>query len=315
MIDNKIKILKDRAAMFSRVREFFGERGVLEVDCPSLGAFPSIDAHIDLIPAYYIGSQKRFLHSSPEYGMKRLLSLGLGDCYQLSHVFRDGECGEFHNPEFMMAEWYRVGGSFRGIVEETAEFVSLFIGDFPLKLISYREALLEYIGIDYLNASCSDLIECLEKRGFSMNSDLSLEDKDSLLNLLMGHYVEPHFGGENLWALTHYPASQAALANTIEKEGEPVAERFELYYKGVELANGYHELTDAVEQRKRFEEANGKREKIAKELLPIDERFLQALEKGLPDSCGVAVGFDRLMMLRNDRSSIGEVMPFSWEEA
>jgi lysyl-tRNA synthetase class 2 len=315
IMNNKIELLKDRALMLALARGFFEEKGVLEVDCPSLSACPSIDIHIDLIPAFYVGSQKRFLHSSPEYGMKRLLSLGIGDCYQLSHVFRDGECGELHNPEFMMAEWYRVGTSFQGMIEETVDFISLFLGRVSVKFISYREALREYIAVDYLTATCDDLVLCLEERGFSMNSDLSLEDKDSLLNLLMGHYVEPHFEGEILWVLTHYPASQAALANTIMKGDEQVAERFEIYFKGVELANGYHELTDAVEQRKRFEEANDKREIMGKVRLDSDGRFLQALEVGLPDSCGVAVGFDRLMMLRHDTPRIGDIMPFPWEEA
>lgn len=301
--------------MLAQVRSFFEKHSVLEVDCPSLCAFPSLDAHIDLIPACYAGSQKRFLHSSPEYGMKRLLSQGIGDCYQLSHVFRDGECGDFHNPEFTMAEWYRVGASFQEIIGETADFIGLFLGDLSLKSVSYREALQEFIGIDYLFATCNDLVACLERRGFSMNADLSLEDKDSLLNLLVGHYVEPHFDGDCLWVLTHYPASQSALAKVVTKGDELVAERFEIYYKGVELANGYHELTDVVEQRKRFVEANSKREQMGKDCLVMDGRFLQALEDGLPDSCGVAVGFDRLMMLRNDRSNIADVLPFPWEEA
>jgi elongation factor P--(R)-beta-lysine ligase len=148
-----------------------------------------------------------------------------------------------------------------------------------------------------------------------MHLDISLEDKDALLNLLLGHCVEPNFDGEAFWVLTHYPASQAALAKIIQEGEEMVAERFEVYYKGVELANGYHELNDPKEQRQRLVEANGKRKDLGKEFLSLDESFLQALEKGLPDSCGVAVGFDRLMMLRHGKSTIAEILPFPWSEA
>lgn len=315
MQDRKNSVLRDRAQMFSRVRAFFEEREILEVDCPILIRTASIDAYIDLISALYAGRRKFYLHSSPEYGMKRLLVSGIGDIYQFSHVFRDGECGDWHNPEFMMAEWYRVGMSFQDLIIEAVDFVRLFLGRFPLKRISYREAFQRFLGVDYLNISYRELLQCLEKYSILFRSEDCFEDKDALLHLLMSHAIEPHFQGEAFWVLEDYPASQAALSRTREKEGRMVAERFEIYFQGVELANGYHELADADEQRRRFLFANEKRKELGKEALPIDENFLKSLEEGLPDCCGVSVGFDRLMMLRHKAASVSEVIPFGWEES
>lgn len=313
---NRIAILHDRADMFAKVRSFFREKGVLEVDCPILTQGASVDAHIDLIPARYASSETRYLHSSPEYGMKRLLAQGIGDIYQLSHVFRDGECGFKHNPEFMMAEWYRCGFTFSQMIEETLEFIQLFLGDIPTMTLSYREVFRRYAKIDYLTATEQDLLAYLQKMEIPLYSGLEKEGKDALLNLILGTVIEPHLGEEGLCALAHYPASQAALARTVEREdGEKAAERFEVYYKGVELANGYHELADADEQRLRFMEANSHRKALKKDQLPLDEFFLEALSEGLPDCCGVAVGVDRLMMLRHRSRNIEEVIPFVWGKA
>jgi len=297
--------------MLATSRAFFAERGILEVDCPLLSASASVDAHIDLIPVTYQKNQIRYLHSSPEYGMKRLLAEGVGDIYQLSHVFRDGEHGRKHNPEFMMVEWYRCGITFHDMIVETAAFIQLFVGSgLPIQMISYREALQRYAGIDYVQMTPDDLTAFLQKKGIPPYSpNLS---KDDLLNLILGALVEPILGQSGLTVLTHYPASQAALAKTITLGNELVAERFEVYFQGIELANGYHELCNAQEQRQRLEEANQERIALGKQSLPIDENFLQALSKGLPDCCGVAVGFDRLMMLRQGVSSLEEILPFGW---
>lgn len=308
---DKISILRDRAGMLSSSRHFFAERHVLEVDVPMLTGSASVDAHIDLITGLS-GDEKRYLHSSPEYGMKRLLAEGIGDIYQLSHVFRAGEISHKHNPEFMMAEWYRLNFSFKQIVQETCDYIRLFLGDLPIEVVSYRDTIKRYTGIDYVHATAEEIIECLSTHKIECYSQIIEEGKDAALNLLLGTLVEPHLGKKGLYALTHYPASQAALAKTILLEEERVAERFEIYYQGVELANGYHELADAQEQRARLEEANLQRVSLGKMPLPIDEHFLRSLALGLPDCCGVAVGFDRLMMLRHNANEIHTVIPFHW---
>lgn len=300
--------------MLHKARMFFMERGLLEVDCPILSASASVDAHIDLIPATTPWGT-RYMHSSPEYGMKRLLAMGIGDIYQLSHVFRDGDSGSKHNPEFMMAEWYRVGMPFEELISETCDFIRLFLGDIKTTLISYREAFQRYGGFDYLSISNEELISLLKSKGIEPYANIEDEGKDALLNIVMGLLIEPNLGKEGLCALAYYPSSQAALAQTRLRGEEKVAERFEVYYQGMELCNGYHELADPKEQRQRFIESNAARKTLGKDVLPIDENFLQALELGLPESCGVAVGFDRLMMLRHQTSQIADVIPFSWNEA
>jgi lysyl-tRNA synthetase class 2 len=311
---NKIDLLRDRAAMLARARAFFADRHILEVDCPILSKRACVDAHIDLIPATYAQRDVCYMHSSPEYGMKRLIAQGMGDIYQLSHVFRDGESGRKHNPEFMMAEWYRIGIPFEALIEETLDFIRVFLGDLPHTVISYREALKQYAGIDYVTATREDLIHYMHEKNIAPSS-LEEEDHDSLLNYILGIVVEPQLGNGELCALAYYPSTQAALAQTRQKGDEKVAERFEVYFQGMELCNGYHELADAVEQRRRFEDSNQMRLSLGKAALPIDDYFLEALSNGFPDCCGVAVGVDRLMMLRHKQNEIGNVIPFRWDLA
>lgn len=301
--------------MLKKAREFFFERGVMEVDCPIITKYASVDTHIDLIPITYLGSKTRYLHSSPEYGMKRLLSLGCQDLYQLSHVFRDESFGVKHNPEFMMAEWYRVGMSFQEMMEETIAFVQLFLGEMPKAFISYRELFLKYAGFDYLKATEEELLKYIKKQNISSYLGIEKEGKDALLNLILGSQIEKELGKGEILALYHYPSTQAALAKTVQKDEELVAMRFEIYVEGIELANGYHELIKSDEQEERFKKANQERLFFGKKELPIDTCFLNALKTGIPDCCGVAVGFDRLMMLRLGAKSIQEIMPFGWEEA
>lgn len=309
---NRLSNLVDRAHRLSSARQFFKDRNVLEVDCPILTEGASIDAHIDLMPALFNGSETRYLHSSPEYGMKRLLVEGIGDIYQISHVFRDGEFGRKHNPEFCMAEWYRLGFTFEEMIQETVDFIRLFLGSLPSTTISYREAFLKIAEIDYLQSSNQELLNYLKP--FSC-PDIDINDKDGLLNLILGIVIEPKLGQDELTVLAYYPHTQAALAKKTVRDQEQVALRFEVYYQGVELANGYQELADPKEQRQRFLEANSQRLSLKKQPLPLDEKFLAALEKGLPECCGVAVGFDRLMMLRRGAMALSEVIPFDWSEA
>jgi lysyl-tRNA synthetase class 2 len=292
--------------MLAALRTFFKKRHVLEVDVPIVSRLASVDAHIDLVGAEVLGAPA-WLHSSPEYAMKRLLAEGIGDIYQLSHVFRDGELGARHNPEFMMIEWYRVGMSFDHLIEETCDLIRLFVGKRPHEIISYKEAFRRYVGIDPFHAPRAELQKCVP--------DILCNDREELLHAIMGMKIEPELGKEGLTVLAYYPPSQAALAKTQVVEGETVAERFEIYCEGIELANGYHELQDPQEQLRRLEEANELRRAMGKNTLPIDMRFIKALEKGLPECSGVAVGFDRLMMLRHGERKLEEVMPFIFDVA
>lgn len=304
--ESKLQILRDRAQMFAQARNFFAEKGVVEVDVPILSKGAPVDTYIDVMSTSLSTGEVGYLHTSPEYAMKRLLSQGIGDIYQMSHVFRDGDIGHLHNPEFTMVEWYRIGMTFPQLIEETLDFIRLFIGPEKAEWITYREAFKRYAGIDYISATVPELIACAPD---SLPKEAASWEKEVLLHYFMGFVIEPNF--QNLTVIKDYPPSQAALA----KMEDGVALRFEVYFKGVELANGFHELTDAKEQRRRFHEDNEERLQMGKKSLPLDENFLQALEMGLPDCCGVAVGFDRLMLLRHNKKHLEEVLPFAWHQA
>jgi lysyl-tRNA synthetase class 2 len=315
-LESKTVYLKDRALMLREARNFFHERGVLEVDCPALSSSSPIDLHIDVMKVALNKGETGYLHTSPEYGMKRLLATDIGDIYQISHVFRDGEIGPLHNPEFTMAEWYRIGFSFEQMIEETLGFIRLFLGELPKQAMTYRQTLQHFLGLDYLHAAPGELLAFAKAHNLDLPQDAASWDADTLLQLLISFLVEPKLGADALFVIQHFPASQAALSKTLTLEsGEPVACRFEVYYQGIELANGYHELTDPKEQRGRLEASNRARLSAGKEALKIDERFLSALECGLPDCCGVAVGFDRLMQLKHGLAEIRGVIPFVWDES
>lgn len=313
-LESRIDILKDRAQMLSRARLFLSSLGLIEVDTPSLSHAAPIDIHIDIMQVSVQDGCSGYLHSSPEYAMKRLIAGGLTDIYQIGHVFRYGEEGSLHNPEFTMVEWYKKEIPFEQIIQDTIAFIQLFVSDMPYKVISYRKLLRECTGIDYVTTGEEELCSYIEKKMDGFPSDIRTWDKDTLLQYIVCFAIEPHLGRGELTAVTHFPASQAALAAVTQIDDEPVGERFEVYLDGIELANGYHELTDPQEQRERLLLASKKREHMGKSALPIDELFLKALHKGLPDCCGVAVGFDRLMMLRHNKKTIRDVMPFSWQE-
>lgn len=311
----KIQLLNDRAFMLREARDFFFDRQIMEVDCPLITKYASIDVHIDLIPIQYLETETRYLHSSPEYGMKRLLSLGCGDIYQLAHVFRNEGHGNKHNPEFMMAEWYRIGFNLSQMIDETIAFIKLFIGNIPIVKLSYRETFLKFTGVDYLTAKFSELQAILKNHHIEPYPGIENEGKDAYLNLILGTIIEKELGKNEIFVLYHYPSTQAALAKTLVVNDEMVAERFEIYHQGIELCNGYHELLNVDEQRQRFCQTNLERLSLNKDELPIDEYFLQALKNGIPDCSGVAVGFDRLMMLRHNVEHIEQIVPFNWPTA
>lgn len=314
-----LEILRDRSKQLRSVRAFFEERHVCEVDTPLLCRGAALDAHIDLFATDVGNGQMRYLHSSPEFGMKRLLAEGMGDIYQLSHVYRLGELSPKHQPEFTMIEWYRVAMSFSSFMDETIDLLRLLLGPLPKQHLTYRQAFLRYTQMDPFEATVKSLKDFLNSQGVRSYEAAYLNEahhRDDLLNQILGLYIEPHLGWNDvsdcLTILSHYPATQAALARTTTQEGNIVAERFEVYCKGIELANGYHELADVQEQLIRFTETNQLRVALGKQPLPIDSLFLQALEAGLPECCGVAVGFDRLMMLRHQKEEISQVLPLAW---
>ncbi len=307
LASNLRQVLRDRAEMLSRVRAFFSERKIVEVDTPLLNKAAPIDTHIDVMQVQMAPCQIGYLHTSPEYGLKRLLAEGSGDIYQLSHVFRFGESGPLHSPEFTMIEWYRIHLSYLAFIEETLDLIRLFLGPLSCEMLTYHDALQRYAQINSKNASNEELYACAHGHNIHISSKAIAWDRDTLLTLLFSFLVEPHLGKNELTVICDYPSSQAALAKT---EGD-IAHRFEIYAKGIELANGYDELLDAYEQRKRLQAANKQRISLGKDPLPIDEEFLAALEKGLPNCHGVAVGFDRLMLLRHNARSLAEILPIS----
>ncbi len=305
-------ILKDRALMLKKVRHFFEERKVLEVDTPLLSKEAPIDAYIDLFEVELEKGNKGYLSSSPEYGMKRLLSRDIGSIYQLCHVFRKEEEGENHASEFTLIEWYRPHFSFEAFLTEVIDLVTLFKGSLDIEELSYEEAFLRGTGENYKKISPPQLKKCALANGI----ETSFEKQEDLINLIWSSLVEKSFAKEKLTLITNYPPDQAALAKIGKDDrGEKVAKRFEIYFETLELANGYFELTDSKEQKKRLEIANQKREALGKKRLPIDHNFLKALEKGIPPSYGIAIGFDRLMMLRHNVKNIKTILPFHWTDS
>jgi len=311
--ESKITILKDRAEMLSQARLFFSQRNIIEVDTPLLSSTAPIDAHIDILTTKMHDGRTGYLHSSPEYAMKRLIASGLEDIYQISHVYRYGEEGKLHNPEFSMVEWYKSNCLFDDIIQDTLALMKLFLGDLPIEIYTYEEMLNKYTGLSLHNTNATTLAQYIKKLSPEAPDDVGSWDIDTLLQYIVSFLIEPFLGKNELFVLKYFPATQAALSQVIEYKNRKVAERFEIYHKGIELANGYHELCDPIEQKRRFEISNQKRRALNKEILPIDYHLLGALEHGLPDCCGVAVGFDRLMMLRHNKTTISEVMPFTWD--
>ncbi|HYB32099.1 MAG TPA: EF-P lysine aminoacylase EpmA [Steroidobacteraceae bacterium] len=322
--------LVERAALLQRSREFFAARGLLEVDTPLVVNAPVSDVHLhaaavrltpeSCAPSRASPAPPMFLHTSPEYAMKRLLAAGSGDIWQICHVVRGLECGRLHNPEFTLIEWYRIGFSLGQLMDEVEALVRTLLGAAASaragERISYREAFLRELGLDPLGASIAALAQAarpLSLAGAAAppagGGEPAGAERDQWLELLMGALIGPRLGHRALSFVHGYPATQAALAR-LDPADTRVAQRFELYCDGVELANGFHELANADEQRARFARDNRERQRRGLSVAGPDERLLAALAAGLPDCCGVALGFDRLLMLASGASSIEEVLPF-----
>lgn len=308
-----IGTLEVRARMLRAAREYFAATRALEVETPTLSAAAVTDVHLASIAAT-ANNQPRFLHTSPEYAMKRLLAAGCGDLWQTCRVYRDGERGSQHNPEFTLIEWYRLGVDHHALMSDVERLITAMLPparEFERsERLSYREAIQLHAGVDALRDSTRVLIERLRSAGVDTPRDLQ-DDRDACLDLVMSTLVGPNLGHDRLSFIYDYPASQAALARV---RGE-VASRFEAYLDGVELANGFHELGDAAEQRARFEQDVRERQKRGLPAMPIDEHFLAALAHGLPDCAGVALGFDRLVMCATGAKRIDEVLAFPFERA
>lgn len=311
--------LRLRARLNRLVRDFFEERGVLEVETPVMSRAGNTEPNIASFSVEFGGRlegapRTRWLRTSAEYPMKRLLAEGIGDCYELGRVFRDGEAGGRHNPEFTMLEWYRAGWTLEPLIDETADLVQAALAlvgrKATLRKASFREVYHEALGLDPMTAPLGEL-----QAAFGGGIDPEGLTRDDWLDLLMTHRIQPGFPEGQLLAMHDYPATQCALAKVVRRGDVDVAERFELYLGPLELANGYHELTDAAEQRARFERDHAVRAGRGAVLPPIDEALLAALASGMPACSGVAVGIDRLLMAMLGTGAIADVLAFDFNRA
>jgi lysyl-tRNA synthetase class 2 len=303
--------LRLRAEILASIRSLFAEREVLEVETPLLASAPVTDLHLEALKTHYRGpgaadGLELYLQTSPEFAMKRLLAAGSGPIFQICKAVRGGEAGRRHNPEFTILEWYRPGWDHHRLMDEVDDLLARVIGTTPGERLSYGEAFRRYAGIDPHTESSEGLRSRVGDFGVPSVDELG---RDDLLDLVLTHSVEPKLGHCQPTFIHDYPASQAALAR-VRSGDPPLAERFEVYVEGLELANGYHELTDPSTQRERFQEDLAARRKAGLPAVPFDERLLAALEHGLPECSGVALGIDRLVMLAMGTREISDVLAF-----
>lgn len=309
--------LQGRAEIIQCIRQFFIERHVLEVDTPLLSHATVTDPYVLGIPALFKDAGRTetrmiYLQTSPEYAMKRLLAAGSGAIFQICKAFRQGDLGRFHNPEFTMLEWYRPGFDHHELMDEMDELLQCILHTEAAERLSYADAFLNFVGINPHTATDDELIAMVQQK---ISLATPITERNVALDLLLTHCIEPHIGQVRPVFLYDFPITQAALAKIRYDENPPVASRFEVYFKGIELANGFHELQQAKEQRQRFENDLVQRTQQGIETVPIDELFLTALEQGLPDCSGVALGIDRLIMLALDAERISDVLSFDFNRA
>ena len=322
-----LEVLGLRAKLLACTRRFFDEADYFEVDTPILSHERVIDPNIEPFVVSCSTREQAFLQTSPEFAMKRLLSAGADSIYQLGKVFRRGELGRLHNPEFTMLEWYRVGDTHHDQMTFVEKFVTAFgieverlsssspqpatLNPQPFERLTYDQAFERHAGSKVLSRTTAEIVALARRLGVSAPESLLPDDRDGWLNLLLAERVEPHLGHDQPTFVFDYPASQAALARVRGTGQTAVAERFELYVNGIELCNGYHELTDAAELRTRI-----RHDAVASEtLLAEPARLLAAMESGLPPCSGVALGFDRLLMICLGFDSVRQVIPFPFEVA
>ncbi|MGC6388173.1 elongation factor P--(R)-beta-lysine ligase [Ewingella sp. S1.OA.A_B6] len=305
--------LLKRAAIVAEIRRFFADRGVLEVETPAMSQATVTDVHLVPFETRFVGpgaadGMTLYLMTSPEYHMKRLLAAGSGPIYQMGKSFRNEEAGRYHNPEFTMLEWYRPRYDMYRLMNEVDDLLQQVLDCETAETLSYQQAFTRHLDVDPLSADKTQLREAAAKLDLSNIADTE-EDRDTLLQLLFAMGVEPHIGRDKPAFVYHFPATQASLAE-ISTEDHRVAERFEVYYKGVELANGFRELTDSREQRQRFAQDNKKRSARGLPVQPVDKNLLDALEHGMPECSGVALGVDRLIMIALGADCLSEILAF-----
>jgi elongation factor P--(R)-beta-lysine ligase len=310
-----LAVLTLRAGLLARVRAYFAATGALEVETPVMVGAAVTDVHLESLEVRRVdGTTAGFLQTSPEYAMKRLLCAGAPDLFQVARVFREGERGRHHNPEFTMVEWYRLGIDHLALMNDVESLLRALLEPLravgPTRIVTYAAAFDESLGCDPLGSTSAELGACLRAHGTDVPVTL-LDDHDGLLDLAMASHVAPGFADDRLTFVVDFPASQAALART----RGPVASRFEAFWGGLELANGFHELSDAAEQARRFGVDLAGRARRGRPRRAPDPRFLAALAAGLPPCAGVALGFDRVAMIASGARRIDEVIAFPVERA
>ncbi|HHF3124206.1 elongation factor P--(R)-beta-lysine ligase [Vibrio antiquarius] len=308
-----IEQLRQRATLIASIRQFFADRQVMEVDTPAMSHATVTDIHLHTFQTEFVGpgyadGSKLFFMTSPEFHMKRLLAAGSGCIYQINKAFRNEENGRYHNPEFTMLEWYRVGFDHHKLMDEMDDLLQLVLKCGAAQRMTYQQAFIDELGVCPLEGSMAELKTAADKLGLSDIAEPE-EDRDTLLQLLFSVGVEHKIGQDVPAFVYDFPASQAALAK-INPQDHRVADRFEVYFKGIELANGFHELDNPKEQLARFEQDNAKRLDMGLKPQPIDYHLISALEAGLPDCAGVALGIDRLIILALGCDHIDQVTAF-----
>lgn len=314
-----LETLKLRAGTLDRVRAFFSDRRVMEVETPLLAAAGVTDPHLENLRTECrlpgrAAPVPLYLQTSPEYAMKRLLAAGAGPIYQITRAFRDGEAGRLHNPEFTLLEWYRPGFDMHDLMAEVEDLLAWLLGTDFCDRTTYAAAFVKHAGFDPQLISDDELRESMRQLGLNASA-AERWGRDDCLDWALSEIVAPRLGVERPLFLCHFPAGQSSLARIISDENPPVAARFELFINGIEIANGFEELCDAGELRLRFEADNRARRARGLEAAPIDERLLAALEHGLPACAGVALGFDRLVMVAARCGRLDEVMAFDTSHA
>ncbi len=306
-----LKNIHLRAELYQKIRQFFANKNVLEVETPLLCKHTVTDPHIEsfAVPVSNTPTHTYFLQTSPEYAMKRLLAAGSGSIYQITKAFRVGESGHQHNPEFTLLEWYRIHFNHHDLMREIDEFLQFSIETKPAEKISYQDLFLNYLNINPFITDVNSLKKLIHQNNIVIDTENM--DYDTALQVLLSHLIEPTLGFEKPLFLYDFPPSQAALA----KINNGVAERFELYINGSEMANGFHELTDAAEQKKRFEKNQLQRKNNQQYIPEIDDYLIDALKSGLPNCAGVAIGIDRLLMQYAKTNNIQDVISFSVNQA
>ncbi len=312
---------KRRASTLRSIREFFYQREVIEVETPLLSYGTITDVHLDAFTTSYEFGQRYeveknntlYLQTSPEFAMKRLLASGYQSIFQLTKAFRNEEFGRHHNPEFTILEWYRIGFDHFELMDELQSLLLNILGKVKTNRITYQEAFTKVTSIDPLRTSEIELLAFISKQNVE-SVWLEKEDKDTLLQYIFSQFVEAIISKDCLCFVYNFPSSQASLAK-ISSSDNRVADRFECYFQGVELANGFHELTCAETQKLRFVADNAKRNELGLLSKPIDENFIAALASGIPDCAGVALGIDRLIMLLLDKKSLKDVISLPIERA